>query len=315
MMQSRETRLPKRACSAAVSGIGAALMLTLASSAFAQTLTLPSEAYGKVVLPETQSLGDAAAIAARNRNVFEPIGLLDRSDPLFELARSIVRVDIKLKVGKGFATSFCTGSLVAPRLILTNHHCFSANESRIVAASVVLDYVNPNGKGARRVPLTLKAVEADKALDFSLIPLQQPITDRKPIEIVGPLVKRLSRLLIIHHPGGRAKVMTRFRCASAGSSPANGPGLHHRCDTQRGSSGAIIFNAARRMVGLHHSGGLTPNDPRSYNRASLMASVLRRSRVLAQLISRAKAQPPTAKAPAKPAGTADAINTILKKAK
>lgn len=299
----------------------ALLILTLATNfpAAAQTANFPEQDYGKIVFPARESTGGALNYVWSRGNVFEPIGQLRSDDPLARAARAVGRLDLLVMAqSRKFVTS-CTAALVSHDLVITNYHCIPGSEVLVERASLVLDYLNADGTGARRIELETKPIEADSTLDYAIVRVHGDAVDGiDPIRFSLRRVLPKDRLRIIHHPAGNAKMMTQFRCSASDDNPAEGPMLRHTCDTLPGSSGAIIFDHDELVaVGLHHSGGLNANDAKSFNEATLAKALLERSAVLAKLAPLAVPLPDLSQAAQKPAavvpkvGTAGDINNIL----
>ncbi|TFF18694.1 serine protease [Jiella endophytica] len=251
----------------------------LPSAAGAVDFKLPAEDYGKDVLPLHQSLGDAARDVVDRQNVFEPIGLLREDDPMRRLARAIGRLDLKVEENGQQFLSTCTATIVEGNLVLTNYHCIPGFSGKVLEASILLDYYGPDSQ-TTRIPVETTPVEKDPNLDYSLSRLAGPApAGLLPIPFARERSRPLERLTIVHHPAGQPKMMTQFRCYAA-EKQADGPKLRHRCDTLPGSSGALIFNSERQVVGIHHTGGLNENDPNSFNEGSNVTDVIAESAFL-----------------------------------
>ena len=262
-------------------GLAGSLIALVAAAQMAQAadFRLPASDYGKDVLPVHESLGDAAREVVDRQNVFEPVGLLRDDDPIRLLTRAVGRLDLKVEEdGKQFLST-CTATIVEGNMVLTNYHCIPGFTGRVLEASILLDYYGPDSK-TTRIPVETVPVEKDPKLDYSLTRLAGPApADLVPVPISHDHVQPLERLTLIHHPAGQPKMMTSFRCYAA-SNQGDGKMLRHRCDTLPGSSGALIFDINRHVVGLHHSGGLSINDPASFNEGSNMADILDESHLL-----------------------------------
>jgi Peptidase S39 len=70
-------------------------------------------------------------------------------------------------------------------------------------------------------------------------------------------------LFVLHFPGPGTMVLTRADC-HASDPPLKDHFLHHTCDTDRGSSGAPIFNGKQELVAVHGRGGYN-GDPSTFN--------------------------------------------------
>ncbi|KQP40059.1 hypothetical protein ASF49_21390 [Methylobacterium sp. Leaf104] len=283
---------------------GACLVVALcaADGAWAQSVGFDPADYGRAQLPLRQTTGDAAAYVDRNKGAFEPIAELDPKDGLAALARPIGRVDIVLRnnrSGQQVGAS-CTGTLLPGDYVLTNHHCLpQSGDLTPVKASILMDYLTLDGQGSRRFEIDPKPVEFDAPLDFALARAAgNPTATYGSARLSGEAVPGNRSMLVIHHPLGRPKVMSRFRCFAVKEQGA-GPDLRHRCDTLGGSSGSLMFDASVAGVALHKEGGLDPKDPSSFNSATRLTAILAKSRILAE-IAAAQGRPTAAAAAADP---------------
>ncbi len=265
--------------------LGRALFLSIlvASAAKAQTIGFSAADYGKVQLPMRQSTGDAANYIDANKGAFEPISELDPNDPLAALAKPIGRVDVLLhnkKTGEDFGAS-CTGELLAGDYVLTNHHCLPIEgDLTVVKASILMNYLTLDGKGTQRFDLDPKLVEWNPKLDYAIARANgRPTTTYGAVRIGAMKPGESRSMLVIHHPMGRPKVMSRFRCMVI-KDQGEGNELRHRCDTLGGSSGSILIDSRMLGVALHKEGGLDPKDPSSFNTATSMASLIEASPIL-----------------------------------
>lgn len=268
--------------------LGACLLLALgaAGPARAQSVGFDPADYGRAQLPLRQTTGDAAAYVDQNKGAFEPIAELDPKDGLAALARPIGRVDIVLRntsSGQQVGAS-CTGTLLPGDYVLTNHHCLpQSGELTPVKASILMDYLTLDGKGSRRFEIDPKPVEYDARLDYALARVAgNPTAVYGAARLSGEAVPGNRSMLVIHHPLGRPKVMSRFRCFAL-KDQAEGPDLRHRCDTLGGSSGSLMFDASVAGIALHKEGGLDPKDTTSFNNATRLSAILGRSPVLSRI--------------------------------
>ncbi|BBU56915.1 hypothetical protein KU6B_31800 [Mameliella alba] len=279
-----------------------ALALSLASApALAQVATFSADDYGKTDLVFLESSGNASAYIAAQDGAFEPIRELPADDPIRRLAAAIGRVDLleqNDRGGRDLVT--CTGAILPGGWVLTNHHCIPENASqRLLAASILTGYLVQGDKDTRRYTLSIDPADWHSVLDFSLVRMTDMPQDVLPLLIEDVAVDPGDPLMVIHHPLGRPQVMTRFRCFALREQDG-GPILRHRCDTQPGSSGSILFDRELRPVALHHSGGMTPNDDRSFNKSTRLSAILQDSGLLREITGAAAsatpATPPTAPA-------------------
>ncbi|MGP6089796.1 trypsin-like serine peptidase [Antarctobacter jejuensis] len=305
--------------------LSSALALSFPAVALGQVAMFDASDYGKTDLPLLESTGDASAYIAANDGAFEPIRELPEDDPIRRIASAIGRVDILQRSpdgSRGLVT--CSGSILPGGWVLTNHHCIPEGaDSTLLAASIVTGYL-VQGQDAARYTLSVAPEDWHSILDFSLVRMREVPTDILPLMVSDVGIDAGDPLIVIHHPLGRPQVMTRFRCFAA-REQADDVILRHRCDTQPGSSGSILFDRDLRPVALHHTGGMTPNDDRSFNKSTRLTAILQQSALLREIVGgavsadRAPASPPAEQplspehAPAAPKGlSAGGITDILR---
>ena len=301
----------------------AALLGLPISVATAQVARFDPADYGKAQLPLRQSTGDAATYIEANNGAFEPIGELDARDPIAALARPIGRIDVVLrhrKSGEEIGTS-CTGSLLVDNYILTNLHCLPVEgEFEPVKASILFDYLALDGKAAKRYVIAVKPTEWNATLDYALTKAEgEPNAAYGAVKLQFAPGLPGQSLMVIHHPLGRPKMMSRFRCLALREQP-EATELRHRCDTLGGSSGSLVFNTRGEIVALHREGGLDPKDQSSFNTATLFAPIVAESATLKRIATAATPERsaadrrPAASAPAVPPGQLDTkqMNDILR---
>ena len=269
MMSDPTHRLRARATAAAFG-----LLIAATAPAAGFDYRLPASEYGKVSLAAKQSLGAAADAVADQQNVFEPMSLLREDDPLRKLTRAVGRLDLLIDDdGEQFMSS-CTGTIVNDgEAVLTASHCIPGVEGRVIEASILLDYFDADSDTIR-LNVGTEPMASDTGLDYALVPLLDPMpSDVLPVSIAQTDVLPGERLTMVHHPAGYPKKLTQYGCRAASSLTAE-TNLRHRCDTLPGSSGAPIFNANRELVGTHHTGGMTADDPASFNAGTRIIAIL-----------------------------------------
>jgi formylglycine-generating enzyme required for sulfatase activity len=130
----------------------------------------------------------------------------------------------------------------------------------------------------------VRPLEANQAGDYSILRV-----DGRPGDAWGTV--RLNEetprpgepLLVVHHPAGRPKHITRGNCR-AGKVPVRDGQLFHKCDTLPGSSGAPIFSAdSDEALALHYAGAPGPG-PDRYNYGNLVASLGQSSRQISAVL-------------------------------
>ena len=172
------------------------------------------------------------------------------------VARAVGRVHIA--GGSGNSEGFGTGFLVAPRLLLTNHHVLAdaeqARHSKVEfnfqeAASGELQATKCFALAPQELFLT------DQELDYSLV----AVVDDGGLDAYGwlPLIEDSGKLLvgetvnIIQHPNGEPKQLAIRNNQVIDELELF---IHYSTDTDPGSSGSPVFNDQWEVVALHHSG-------------------------------------------------------------
>jgi endonuclease G len=182
-------------------------------------------------------------------------------------ARSICR--IRIDDGRG-NRDLATGFLVAPNLLLTNHHVLP-DEETAQYAQAEFDYENDINfvpKAQRIFPLAPSNLfYSDPDFDFafaSVVPAAQdgtPLSDFGWLPLIRPSGKAINGewVSIIQHPKGeRKQIVLRENRVVTLPPDQNFSGsenyLHYTADTERGSSGSAVFNDQFDVVALHHRG-------------------------------------------------------------
>ena len=234
--------------------------------------------FGKVNIPLRESIGPAASAAFARNNVYEPIGTLVDGDPLKDTARAVVRLDLLLRQDDGSeGGGTCTAWLVAPDVLMTNHHCVPGMSGTLERGIALFDYLTPDPQGTTQIEIDVEPLATDRELDYALVRLREPAPEGiMPLSVAARPVTPGERLMLIHHPLGQPKMMTRFQCAVHPRMPPHETFVPHVCDTEPGTSGAPVFDAAGVPVALHHQGGLNPNDENSFNLATALRAIAER---------------------------------------
>ena len=183
----------------------------------------------------------------------------------FDLGKRASRPVARLRIlsPDGFAGSG-TGSLVSPRLLLTNHHVLRDARWADRSEAIFDDEHDENGRGRTNVVFQLLPQEfflTDPALDYTLVAVApfsegdrpQPLSTWGWNRLDGSEGKIVlgEPLNIIQHPNGQPKQVALQENKLIG---VKEHWLHYETDTNPGSSGAPVFNNRWELVGLHHSG-------------------------------------------------------------
>jgi formylglycine-generating enzyme required for sulfatase activity len=184
--------------------------------------------------------------------------------------------------GNGYSN--CTASIISARHIITNAHCFPQEQGGVSEAFLLMDYYSDDNEGAvRRFAVRAMPVERDAELDFAIAEVTgNPSAQFGRIMLEPRDPEPGESLLIVHHPMGKPKHMTRGGCRAHAPVAVSGTDIRHRCDTLPGSSGSpILAEGTGRMLGLHYGGALDAQVPGSFNSGKRLREIAARSRVLA----------------------------------
>jgi endonuclease G, mitochondrial len=161
-------------------------------------------------------------------------------------------------IPEGFATAF----LVAPSLILTNHHVF---RDRDEARGTGAQFLYERTKAGLREGLIFE-LDPDgffvnnKALDYALVAVRQQGIDGAPLSQFQflPLIAAKGKIRkgdpvnIIQHAEGRPK---QYATVNNHLLDLRDDGfLLYETDTLEGSSGSPVYNQHWEVIGLHHCG-------------------------------------------------------------
>lgn len=182
------------------------------------------------------------------------------------VSQAIGRIDARSPDGRVRATGF----LIAPGLLMTNHHVFPDRE---VASSGSIEFgyrydVAGEITGTTRFDLAPDSFYvADEELDYAVVAVKPTsLTGREEIDDFGYLrlhpesgkVREREFVTIIQHPEGqplqialRENQVTRLETGSHF--------IQYEADTAHGSSGAPAFNDSLQVAALHSSGRIKRN--------------------------------------------------------
>lgn len=195
-------------------------------------------------------------------------------------SRAVGRVNIGSPSGR--VKGYGTGSLVAPGVLLTNHHVLEDAETAR-ASTIEFDFEDgPDGQArqSHRFPFAPDALFfADEALDFALVAVEgdvsaygfNPLIEAEGKAIIGEPVT------IIQHPKGERKQIALRENRIVDTVDQF---LHYETDTEPGSSGSLVFNDQWEAVALHHAG--VPN-PQGKNQGDIINEGIRVSQIVGKL--------------------------------
>lgn len=105
----------------------------------------------------------------------------------------------------------CSGTLVAPDVIMTAGHCYASENEICRHYSWVFDFRSNNGResvinvpqeNVYRCKKILTKVNTKKDADYALIQLDRPVSDRYPVKFQSRRLGINSPLVMIGHPSG-----------------------------------------------------------------------------------------------------------------
>lgn len=154
------------------------------------------------------------------------------------------------------ATSFGTGFLIAPGVIMTNNHVIGSLEEALRSTA---EFGFEAGQPAFRVacePRRLFITNED--LDFTIVAIEEePVREVEHLRLLRnpALVTRHEVVNIIQHPRARPKEVALHNNKVVRVQDQT---IRYETDTEPGSSGSPVFNNTWDLVALHHAGQPLP---------------------------------------------------------
>jgi hypothetical protein len=153
------------------------------------------------------------------------------------------------------SAAFCSGSLIAPNLMMTAGHCIKDATDCKNTKFVFGFAVKSKGVTTTEIPpedvvsckrIVSRELNNSTQNDYAIIELQVPVTHRKPIKLskVDPVVA--TSLLVIGHPSGLPTKITdgaKVRNVKSGA-----PYFVANLDTYGGNSGSAVFNSNTGVI-------------------------------------------------------------------
>lgn len=180
--------------------------------------------------------------------------------------------------GNGYAPRpIATGFMVAPGLLMTNHHVFPRKEEAFQSAANFGYLQDERGihEGSYFQIDAEQFYFADPDLDFALVAVSQDGLKGERLSEVGfcRLIAATGKILtgmpvnIVQHPEGRPRTFAVTNNRLVDILPEGF--LHYETDTLLGSSGSPLFNADWELIGIHHAGIPKVVDGQIFTKANL----------------------------------------------
>ncbi len=258
-------------------------------------LSLPPDQFGVLPKQLPENLGNLEKLVSGDKAMYEPVTNYASDSRIGKASRAIGLLDIRYEHANGT----CSASLVAPDKLLTNWHCIpgDGDDGKAVKAYFVPDYLSEqNTSSLTWFEVNPVALETgDSKTDFSILKVQgDPGNSYGIIRLARQKLAENAPLMIIHHPLGGSKKVTRFDCRRAASTDS--ARFLHSCDTQPGSSGSpVLSDDDLALVALHYAGH--PDKATKLNFAIPMEALVDRSPILKSLLGTTPSAPPAAAQP------------------
>jgi S1-C subfamily serine protease len=231
---------------------------------------------------ERRAVDGTPAFVTGDDTIMAPETLLYRDDLTIEIGRvptlittlqrlvslgpAVCKVTTAFNYG---ATQYGTAFRVGTDLLLTNWHVVHQLADKSPATSVTAEFRledDGRGGGLATVPILCDAagVVSDETDDWAVVRTTEPLPDEWPVLPLHGVPDPVhgEPAFVIQHPlGGRKRVAIVRNQVSFVDDRV----VHYLSDTQVGSSGSPVLNAAGQLIALHHAGGrpqdVTGKDP------------------------------------------------------
>ena len=251
-----------------------------------------------VSLAETSSNGKPD-LGNTKKDKYESLAVLTESSKFRRIGRNLALVAFyfKHKKDESLPTDWttCTGSVVSPKYILTARHCLIKDSDwSLVKIGALVNFYKPHKHGGEYA-FRVTPVEEDKEFDYALLEIQEGAS----IELLEYLDLGAAEepsegksSFIVHHPGKTFQRLSRWNCVGFALSPGEITGQNsehrfgHRCETEPGSSGSIIFSDDDGNfvpVALHVQGGFETKALGTFSLAVPLLEIVAHSEKLKKL--------------------------------
>lgn len=249
--------------------------MTIISVAFSQMFYVPGSEWGKAFPNIPQSTTQVQPMAFMGGEpVYEAYQDVIASNPRYrEVGQKVGRLDLLIDTPNGPSVGYCTATLIAVDKIITNRHCLHEDNPslQVIGMELRMGFHSEAELGETFI-VDVQAIEKNRPLDFAIFRvLGDPGDKYGTIKFDYRSPNGGEPLFLIHHSLGKPKMVTRINCRVFSSRKAeeiaNQPvigenvsylpvtDVTHRCDSQMGSSGSLVFaQIDDKIVGLHFAG-------------------------------------------------------------
>ncbi|UPT74636.1 MAG: serine protease [Elusimicrobiota bacterium] len=198
---------------------------------------LRSMADSTVALVNASSVKAEGAVAKLDVDPYGPGMGLCKDEPFYEQVTA----------------AFCSGSLIAPDIIMTAGHCITSDSSCANTKFVFGFSVKEKGKMPTSVPTSevygckklLGRDQVNDGADWALIKLDRPVTGHAPLKLSKGAIANKTPIVVIGHPAGLPTKIAGG--AEVRDNSKNGYFIAN-LDTYGGNSGSAVFNARTGLV-------------------------------------------------------------------
>lgn len=177
------------------------------------------------------------------------------------------------------ADGYGTGFLIAPDLLMTNHHVLQTADVARQSTYTLHYELDLDNQLKETTVITAKTngfFYTNATLDYTIVQLERAVIHVQPLHLQPLLVRLDERVTIIQHPGGHVKKISMQNNFVV---YADGEVVQYTTSTLPGSSGAPVFNDDFQVVAIHRAGGMLkdPNSQQRYlrNEGASMIAVLK----------------------------------------
>lgn len=178
--------------------------------------------------------------------------------PLYYLRRALMAADAVVRIDMAGMPNG-TGFMVAPDLLVTNHHVIHNEQEAQFAQACFFneaadDDARPEDRGSSgetyAKPVAANALlYTSRELDVSIVRLESAPKLKRCLALSTKAVEQNDRVVIIQHPGGLPKQISLQNNLVAHADPLV---VQYYTSTKAGSSGSPVLDERFRVVAVHH---------------------------------------------------------------